>query len=128
MTGDDVAAPDKAMLALEEKLERLLAKAKPSKRELTQKTFRGLFPKLQAYIDTGMPLKDVRTAFNSLVESNVCARTFNEWLSKEREFRQSSDANCCYACGQPLNFPNDEASPCEAVRQLANHTQTLEQE
>jgi hypothetical protein len=97
------AIEDKAMLALQDKLDRLLAKAKPSKRELTQQYFRDLYPKLEAHLASGKLLKDVLGAFNELVQAKVCARTFNEMLEQERARRdEAGNPIGCVACGQPL--------------------------
>ncbi|MEC3887141.1 hypothetical protein [Xanthomonas campestris] len=97
------AVEDKAMLALQEKLDRLLAKAKPAKRELTQQYFRDLYPRLEVHLASGKLLKDVLAAFNELTQAKVCARTFNEMLDQERARRDDAgNPVCCAACGQPL--------------------------
>ena len=97
------AVEDKATLALQDKLDRLLAKAKPSKRELTQQYFRDLYPKLEAHLASGKLLKDILAAFNELVQAKVCARTFNEMLEQERARRdEAGNPICCVACGQPV--------------------------
>ena len=89
--------------ALLDKLDRLLAKAKPSKRELTQQYFRNLYPKLEAYLSKGTPLKDVLAAFNELAQAKVCARTFNDMFEQERARRDhDNNAVCCSACGSRL--------------------------
>ena len=110
-----MTATDKATLNLDDKLDRLLAKAKPSKREQVMKTFRDLFPKLEEHISQGRPLKDVLAAFNSLALSNVCMRTFNDMLAKERNHRgEVGDRACCHACGQPLKAMNPDYSTLQA--------------
>ena len=48
-----IAVEDKSILALQDRLDRLLAKAKPSKRELIQQYFRDLYPKLEAHLASG---------------------------------------------------------------------------
>ena len=73
-----------ASRALSDKLDRLLAKAKPSKRELIQQRFRDLYPRLEVHLSKGVPLKDVLAAFNELTHAKVCARTFNDMLEQER--------------------------------------------
>ena len=89
--------------AMLDKLDRLLAKAKPSKRELTQQHFRNLYPKLEVYLSKGTPLKDVLVAFNELAQAKVCARTFNDMFEQERARRDhDSNAVCCSACGSRL--------------------------
>ena len=108
------AGEDKATLALQDKLDRLLAKAKPTKRELTQQCFRDLYPKLEAHLASGKLLKDILAAFNELVQAKVCARTFNEMLEKERARRDAAGKPvCCVACGHRLNSAqqNDAARP-----------------
>lgn len=98
------AAEDKAMLALQDKLDRLLAKAKPTKREATLQLFRDLYPRLESHLTSGKLLKDVLAAFNELTQAKVCARTFNDMLDQERSRRDAaSNPVCCIACGQPLN-------------------------
>ncbi len=105
---------DKAMLALQDKLDRLLAKAKPSKRELTQQYFRDLYPKLEAHLASGKLLRDVLAAFNELAQAKVCARTFNEMLDQERARRdKAGNPICCVTCGQRLHsaHQSDAARP-----------------
>ena len=89
--------------ALLDKLDRLLAKAKPSKRELIQQCFRDLYPRLEAHLANGSPLKEVLAAFNQLAQAKVCARTLNDMLAQERASRDR-DGNpiCCDACGNRL--------------------------
>ena len=107
------AVEDKAMLALQDKLDRLLAKAKPSKRELTQQYFRDLYPKLEAHLASGKLLKDILAAFNELVQAKVCARTFNEMLEQERARRDAvGNPLCCVTCGHRLI----SAQPDDAAR------------
>lgn len=109
--------------ALQDKLDRLLAKAKPSKRELTQQYFRDLYPKLEAHLASGKLLKDILAAFNELVQAKVCARKFNEMLEQERARRDASgEPVCCVACGHRLTSaePNDQARP-GSVRESADH-------
>ena len=102
------AVEDKATLALQDKLDRLLAKAKPSKRELTQQYFRDLYPKLEAHLASGKLLKDILAAFNELVQAKVCARTFNEMLEQERGRRDDAgNPVCCVACGHRLKSSHD---------------------
>jgi hypothetical protein len=106
------AVEDKAMLALQDKLDRLLAKAKPSKRELTQQYFRDLYPKLEAHLASGKLLKDILAAFNELVQAKVCARTFNEMLEQERARRdEAGNPICCVACGQPAKSAQQNHAP-----------------
>ena len=106
------AVEDKATLALQDKLDRLLAKAKPSKRELTQQYFRDLYPKLEAHLASGKLLKDILAAFNELVQAKVCARTFNEMLEQERARRdEAGNPICCVACGQPVNSAQQNHAP-----------------
>jgi len=120
-------ASDKATLDLQDKLERLLAKAKPSKREQIQKAFRDLYPKLEQHIALGKPLKDVLAAFNSLTQSNVCLRTFNEMLAKERNHRSELGyPACCHACGQVLKSPNPDHSTLQAQTPSEPGTTELE--
>ena len=103
------AVEDKAMLSLQDKLDRLLAKAKPSKRDLTQQNFRNLYPKLEEHITLGRPLKEVLAAFNTLTQSNVCLRTFKEMLAGERDRRNDSgDPACCPTCSQPLTHTHED--------------------
>lgn len=105
---------DKAMLALQDKLDRLLAKAKPSKRELTQQYFRDLYPKLETHLSSGKLLKDILAAFNEVAQAKVCARTFNEMLEQERARRdEAGNPICCTSCGHLLNSAqqNDAARP-----------------
>lgn len=105
------AVEDKATLALQDKLDRLLAKAKPTKRELTQQYFRDLYPKLEAHLANGKLLKDILAAFNELVQAKVCARTFNEMLEQERARRDSAgNSVCCVACGRPLQAAQPRAA------------------
>jgi hypothetical protein len=100
------AVEDKATLALQDKLDRLLAKAKPSKRELTQQYFRDLYPKLEAHLASGKLLKDILAAFNELVQAKVCARTFNDMLEQERARRDAAgEPVCCVTCGHRLASP-----------------------
>ena len=109
------ATADKAAIALQEKLDRLLAKAKPNKREQVWMYFRDLYPKLEEHIALGKPLKDVVAAFNSLTQSNVCLRTFNEMLAKERNHRgEVGDPACCHACGRPLKAMSSDHSTVQA--------------
>lgn len=98
--------------ALHEKLDRLLARAKPTKRELIQQHFRDLYPRLEAHLASGRPLKDVLTAFNELVQAKVCARTFNDMFEQERA-RRDDDGNpaCCVACGQRLKSADQNDAP-----------------
>ena len=92
-----------ASRALSDKLDRLLAKAKPSKRELIQQYFRNLYPRLEAHLSKGVPLKDVLAAFNELAQAKVCARTFNDMLAQERADRdRGGNPIRCLACGNPL--------------------------
>jgi len=120
-------AADKAAIALQEKLDRLLAKAKPSKREQVQKNLRDLFPKLKQHIWQGKPLKEVLAAFNALTQSNVCLRTFNEMLVKERSRRdKDGDPACCHACGQVLKTLNPEQLILQAQTTSGPETTELE--
>ncbi|MEG2805490.1 hypothetical protein [Stenotrophomonas sp.] len=98
------ALEDKATLALQDKLDRILAKAKPTKRELMQQHFRDLYPRIESHLASGKLLKDVLAAFNELTQAKVCARTFNDMVDQERSRRDAaSNPVCCIACGQPLN-------------------------
>lgn len=107
---------NQAALALQEKLDRLLAQAKPSKRDVIQQQFRDVYPTLETHL-ANKPLKEVLSAFNTLIKAKVCIRTFNEMLFKERA-RRDEDGNpiCCDACGQvrPLRTlagPGSDSSP-----------------
>lgn len=103
------AATDKAAALLQDKLDRLLAKAKPSKRDLTQQNFRNLYPKLEEHLTQGKPFKEVLAAFNTLTQSNVCLRTFKEMLAGERDRRNDSgDPACCPTCSQPLTHTHED--------------------
>lgn len=96
-------AENSANQALFDKLDRLLAKAKPSKRELIQKCFRDLYPRLEAHLANGIPLKEVLAAFNQLAQAKVCARTFNDMLEQERALRdRNGNPVCCATCGSLL--------------------------
>lgn len=109
-TATGSSGADKATRDLQDKLDRLLARAKPSRRDQIQKNFRGLYLKLEEYLAQGKSLKDVLSAFNALNQSNVCLRTFNDLLDKERERRGKDGASvCCHACGRPFEItgPND---------------------
>ena len=104
-------AVDKAAALLQDKLDRLLAKAKPSKRDMTQQNFRNLYPKLEEHLTQGKPLKDVLAAFNTLTQANVCLRTFKEMLASERDRRDNSgDPVCCHTCGQSLKPAHKDGS------------------
>lgn len=118
--------PDKAVTALHDKLDRLLSKAKPGKREQVQRYVRDLYPKLKEHIALGKSLKEVLAAFNALTQSNVCLRTFNEMLSKERE-RRDKDGNpdCCHACGQSLKTCSSGASISPDSKALESNAQSL---
>lgn len=99
-----VAVEAKSTSALHDRLDRLLAKAKPTKRELIYKSFRDLYPKLEAHLSGGKLLKDVLAAFNEVAQTKVCARKFNEMLDEERARRDSlGNPVRCLACGQRLN-------------------------
>lgn len=110
MIVDDHVAPaaqEKYAHALNEKFDRLLARAKPTKREVTLHAFRHLFPRLEAHLSDGRLLKDVLAAFNELSKVKVCARTFNEMLEEERTRRvKEGDVACCRECGHPLRGLN----------------------
>ena len=99
------------MQVLHDKLDRLMAKTKPTKRELILHCFRDLYPKLESYIAQGKPLKEVLAAFNELAQAKVCMRTFGDMLKDERS-RRNQDGNtvCCDACGRPLS-PNEPTRP-----------------
>lgn len=104
-------AVDKAAALLQDKLDRLLAKAKPSKRDLTQQNFRNLYSKLEEHITQGKPLKEVLAAFNTLTQANVCLRTFKEMLASERDHRNDNgNPVCCPTCSQPLRHTRDDGS------------------
>lgn len=129
-THTEMASGAKATLALQDKLDRLLAKTKPTKREATQQHFRDLYPKLEAHLASGKTLKDILAAFNELVQAKVCARTFNDMLDQERA-RRDKDGHpiCCLACGKPLNnsVQNQALHPrvSDAVSSSANSSQPL---
>jgi len=126
-TESHISAADKATLDLQEKLDRLLAKAKPRKREQVLKNFRDLFPKLEEHICQGKPLKEVLAAFNTLTQSNCCLRTFNDMLAKERNRRDmAGDPACCHACGQPLKATNPDHSTLQAQTLAESDTTELE--
>jgi hypothetical protein len=102
---------DKATLDLQAKLDRILARTKLTKREQIQKNFRDLYPKVEEHLAQGKPLKDVLAAFNALNQSNVCLRTFNDLLEKERERRGKDGASVrCHACGQPFEITGPDDS------------------
>ena len=112
------AGEEKAMLALQEKLDRMMAKGKPTKREEALKSFRYVYPRLESYFASGKPMKEVLTAFNEVTQSKMCARTFKELLDQER-MRRDQDGNsiCCESCGHVLKTPlladTDIATPKE---------------
>lgn len=109
------AVEDKATLALQDKLDRSLAKTKPSKRELTLQYFSDLYPRLEAHLALGKSLKDVLVAFNDVTHLKVCARTFNEMLKQQRSNNTNGgDAPGCRTCGKPLS-PSDFQSGSSAV-------------
>ena len=90
--------------ALFEKLDRLLAKNKPSKRDQIRHAFRDLYPRLEAHVAKGKQLKDVLAAFNELTQAKVCTRTFNEMFDEERAARdEQGNPVCCDACGHRLH-------------------------
>ena len=119
-----VTTADKALPALQDRFDRLLAKAKPSKRELTQHYFRDLYPKLEAHLASGKLQKDILAAFNELVQAKVCARTFNEMLEQERVRRDAAgNPMCCVTCGHRLNpAQQNEAAPPDINGSLSNST------
>ena len=99
------------MQALHDKLDRLMAKTKPNKRELILHCFRDLYPKMEAYLAQGRPLKEVLAAFNELAQAKVCTRTFGDMLKDERSRRnQVGNPACCDACCRPLS-PNGTGAP-----------------
>ena len=107
-----VAVEAKSTSALHDRLDRLLAKAKPTKRELIYKSFRDLYPKLEAHLTSGKLLKEVLSAFNELAQAKVCARKFNEMLEQERARRdEAGNPICCVACGQPVNSAQQNHAP-----------------
>lgn len=111
-------AENSANRALSDKLDRLLAKAKPSKRELIQQRFRDLYPRLEVHLSKGVPLKDVLAAFNELTQAKVCARTFNDMLEQERTRRDHDGIPvCCSACGNRLatTTPDDPANVASTI-------------
>ncbi|RDZ27453.1 hypothetical protein [Lysobacter silvisoli] len=98
--------------ALYDKLDRLMAKAKPTKREQMQQRFRELYPRLESYLMSGRLVRDVLTAFNDLAQANVCARTFNDMLDQERARRdENGNLICCDTCGQALKPTRKSATP-----------------
>lgn len=106
-----IGITDKSALALQERLERLMAKSKPSKRELIQQCFRDLYPKLEVYLSQGKSHRDLLAAFNELAQAKVCSRTFNDMLKAERD-RRDAEGNpaSCVSCGQLVN-PMHSAGP-----------------
>lgn len=120
------AVEDKAMLALQDKLDRLLAKTKPTKRDLTLQYFRDLYPKLEVHLASGKLLKDVVAAFNELAQAKVCARTFNDMLDQERARRDDAgNPVCCVACGVPLKLVQEDQSPHPQVSGSSNEITDL---
>jgi len=118
---------DKATRDLQSKLTRLLAKAKPNKREQVLISFRCLYPTLEEHIALGKPLKEVLAAFNALTQSNVCLRKFNEMLSSERKRRDKDGSPaCCHACGQVLKSLDLDHSTLQA--QTPSESETAEPE
>ena len=116
--------------ALHNKFDRLLAKAKPTKRELIQQCFRDLYPKLEVSLSKGTPLKDLINAFNELAGAKVCARTFNEMLLQERGRRdQEGNSVFCENCGNRLNrsSENDIRAPSEPAALHGGASLNLEQ-
>lgn len=123
-------ADSKGLQSLHEKMDRLMAKNKPSKREQVRQVFRNLYPKLQAYLAQGNALKDVLAAFNEVTQAKVCARTFNDMLEEERALRdRNGDPVCCSLCGHALHpaIPKD-ASPRDAHRSLSSIPNLIESE
>ncbi len=103
MTLNNSAIVNKTALTWQEKLDRLLAKTTPSKRDLTQQMFLSLYPKLEEYLTQGRLLKEVLAAFNKLAEANICQRTFRDMLDKERKrHAEIGDVPCCPNCSRPL--------------------------
>ena len=99
------AGEEKAMLALQVKLDRMVAKGKPTKRDEALKSFRYLYPRLESYFASGKPMKEVLTAFNEVTQSKMCARTFKDLLDQERARRdQHGNPICCDCCGHPLKI------------------------
>lgn len=128
MSTGAIAVEDKTTLALQEKLDRLLAKAKPTKRELTLQQFRDLYPRLEVHLAAGKLLKDVLAAFNELVQAKVCTRTFKEMLDQERaRHHEGGSPVCCNACGQPLR-PRSTGSKASTDTAIASPLTTPESE
>ena len=88
---------------LHDKLDRLLAKSKPSKRAVIQRYFNDMYVRLETHLANGVPLKEILVAFNELAQAKVCARTFNEMLEQERASRdREGNPLCCPACSTRL--------------------------
>jgi hypothetical protein len=118
---------DKAVLDLQVKFDRLLAKTKPSKREQIQGKFRDLYPNLEAHLVQGKTLKEVLAAFNGAIQSSVCMRTFKEMLAAERSrYDQEGKYACCHYCGQSLIGADGSASNTRPLSKIFNDTIKLE--
>lgn len=97
---------NKGLQSLLEKLDRLMAKTQPGKRDRIRQIFRDLYPTMEAYRTQGKSLKDLLTAFNELAQGKVCARTFNDLFEEERALRdRNGDPVCCNVCGNALHQP-----------------------
>ncbi|CAN4280804.1 hypothetical protein LJR125_003712 [Pseudoxanthomonas sp. LjRoot125] len=117
-------ADTKVLQALHEKLDRLMAKAKPTKREMTLQQFRDLYPRLESYLASGKLLKDVLVAFNELTQAKVCARKFNDMLDHERARRDAAgNPICCTACGQPLKAPQKVQAAVTTPADATTHSE-----
>lgn len=120
------AVEDKAKLALHDKLDRLLAKAKPTKRELILQHFRDLYPRLESHLAAGKLMKDVLAAFNELAQAKVCARTFNEMLDQERARRdEAGNPVCCATCGRSLMLAREGQAPLAQASDSSNESNRL---
>ena len=67
---------DKRGIALLEKFDRALSKRVSTKREQTEAAFKELFPRLLAYRLHGRTMKELLVAFNTVIQGNVCNKTF----------------------------------------------------
>ena len=123
-------ADSKGLQALHEKMDRLMAKNKPSKREQVRQVFRDLYPKLETYVAQGNALKDVLATFNEVTQAKVCARTFNDMFEEERALRDRNDDPVrCNFCGHALHPAGPEdASPPDARHSLSSTPNLIESE
>ena len=116
----------KGLQSLHEKMDRLMAKNKPSKREQDRQVFRDMYPKLEFYLAQERPLKDVLAAFNELAKSKVCARTFNDMFEEERALRdRNGDPVRCNLCGHALHSGGSEAASLPGSPSTLSSTNNL---